>query len=106
MKKEEILEASKKENKKRDIFAYETEARGATYAAVCMVVLAGVYFTYEISTGKGSNPALYSMVSVYNTVVFGYKAIKIKEHRMLNAFTSILWGVMTIMLVLSYFKVI
>ena len=106
MKKEEILEASKKENKKRDIFAYETEARGATYAAVCMVILACIYFIYEIMSGKGQNPALYSMISVYNAVVFGYKAMKVEEHRTLNAFTSILWGLMTIILVLSYFKVI
>ena len=104
MKKEEILEASKKENKKRDIFSFEVEARGATFAAVCMVILAAVYYIYEIVTGRGSNPALYSIITMYNTVIFGYKAIKIEKARTINTITSILWGLMTVILVYSYFK--
>ena len=32
------------------------------------------YFSYEIFTGKGSNPALYSIITIYNAVIFGYKA--------------------------------
>ncbi len=106
MNKEEILEASKKENKNKDIYCKEVEAKGATWAAVCMLILAAVYFCYEIFTGKGTNPALYSIISLYNTILFGYKAIKIKEHRGLNALTSIIWGLLTLMLVLVYFNVL
>ena len=106
MKKEEILEASKKENKNKDIYATQVEAKGANYAAICILILASIYFCYEIFTGKGQNPALYSIIAIYNSVLYGYKAIKIEEKRSLSAFTSIIWGLLTIMLVLQYFKVI
>ncbi len=106
MNKEEILEASKKENKNKDIYCKEVEAKGATWAAVCMLILASVYFIFEIMSGKGTNPALYSIIAIYDTVLFGYKAIKVEEKRGLNAFTSIIWGLLTITLVLEYFNVL
>ena len=106
MKKEEILEASKKENKKKDIYAVEVEAKGANYAGICMLILAGIYFCYEILSGKGENVALYSIITIYNSVLYGYKAIKISERRKLSAATSIIWGILTITLILEYFKII
>ena len=106
MKKEEILEKSKKDNKKKDIYALEVESKGANYAGITMLILAFIYYTYEIMQGKGSNPALYSIITIYNAVLYGYKAIKIKEKRGLWIFTSVVWGLLTIMLTLSYFKVI
>ena len=106
MKKEEILEKSKKDNKKKDIYALEVESKGANYAGITMLILAFIYYTYEIMQGKGSNPALYSIITIYNTILYGYKAIKIKERRGLSITTSVVWGLLTIMLILSYFKVI
>ena len=106
MKKEEILKASIKENKKKDMYEIEMERKGAVIAAVSMVLLAGIYYSYEIISGKGSNPALYSLVTLYCTIVYGYKAIKVEKNRKLNTFTSIIWCLLTIVLVLSYFKVI
>ena len=106
MKKEEILEASKKENKKKDMYAIEVESKGANYAGISMLLLAFVFYTYEILSGNGTNTALYSIITIYNTVLFGYKAMKIKEKRNLNVVTSVIWGLLTFMLVLEYFKVI
>ncbi len=106
MKKEEILEASKKENKKKDLYALQVETKAATVAAVTMVLLAFIYFTYEIIRGNGINAAFYSLITVYNGVLYGYKAIKVKEHRKLNTFTAVIWLLLTITLILEYFKVI
>ena len=106
MKKEEILEASKKENKKKDMYAIQVEAKAANIACVSMLILAFIYFTYEIAIGKGTNPAFYSLITIYNAILFGFKAIKIKENKKLNIFTSVIWGLLTIMLILSYFEVI
>ena len=106
MKKEEILEASKRENKNKDVYALEIETKGATYAGLAMVILAAIYFTYEILTGKGTNPALYSIITIYNAFLYGYKAIKVTKYRKTNIFTSVIWGLLTITLILSYFKVI
>lgn len=106
MKKEEILEASKKENKKKDMYEVQIEAKAGNYAAITILILAFIYYSYEIFKGNGSNPALYSIITLYNTVLFGYKGIKLEKCRKLNIFTAIVWGLLTIMLVLSYFKVI
>lgn len=106
MKKEEILEKSKKDNKNKDMYCIQVEAKGANYAGITMLILAFIYYTYEIMQGKGSNPALYSIITVYNAVLYGYKAVKIKDKRGLWIATSVIWGLLTIMLTLSYFKVI
>ena len=106
MKKEEILEASKKENKNKDIYAAEVEAKSSQIAGISMLILASVYFCFEILTGKGQNPAFYSLIAIYESVLYGYKAIKIKEKRKLSITTSVIWGLLTLMLILEYFKVI
>ena len=106
MKKEEILEKSKKENKNKDMYAVQVEAKGANIAGVMMLLLAAIYYVYEIINGKGSNPALYSIITIYNAVLYGYKAIKIETRRKLSIFISFIWGLLTIMLILSYFKVL
>ena len=79
MEKEEILEASKKENKNKDVYEIQVESKGATYAGLSMLILALIFYTYEIFSGKGSNPAFYSIITIYNAVLFGYKAIKLEK---------------------------
>ncbi len=106
MKKEEVLEASKKENKNKDMYEIQVEAKGANYAGIAMLLLAFVFYSYEIFSGKGSNPAFYSIITIYNAVLFGYKAIKIEKKRKLSIITSVIWGLLTIMLILDYFKVL
>ena len=106
MKKEEILEASKKENKKKDMYEMQVATKGCEYAAISMLLLAFVFFVYEIATERGSNPAFYSLITLFNAVSFGYKGIKIEKNRKANIFNSIVWGILTVMLCLEYFKVI
>lgn len=103
MKKEEILEASKKENKKRDAYELEVESKGAQYAALGILLLTTVFYVYEIVTAKGSNPALYALIAIYCSIAYGYKAIKLERARKLHVFTAITWGLVTIMLVIEYF---
>ena len=106
MKKEEILEASKKENKNKDMYELQVGTKGANIACISMLILTLIYFSYEIFTGKGSNPAFYSIITIYNTVLYGYKATKIEKNRKLNITTSVIWGLLTLLLIASYFKVI
>ncbi|MCR5146049.1 MAG: DUF6442 family protein [Clostridia bacterium] len=106
MNKEEILEESRKENKKKDVYEIEIENRGSKYAALAMLILITVYYVFEIFTGKGSNPALYSVIAIFSAVLYGYKAIKTEKRRGLHIFTSILWVAVTVILVLEYFKVV
>ena len=106
MKKEEILEMSRKENKKRDVYEIEVESRGCKIAVLTMLILITVYYCYEIFAGKGQNYTLYSIIALYCTVLYGYKAIKLEKRRTLHIVCSILWGIVTIMTILNYFGVI
>lgn len=106
MKKEEVLEMSRNENKKKDIYEIEVETEACKIAVLCMLVLISVYYCYEIFTGKGQNYTLYSLISIYCAVVYGYKAIKLEKRKGLYIFCSIVWSFMTIVLILEYFKVI
>ena len=103
MKKEEILEKAKVENKNKDYASIAVSNKGAYLAGLVMILLCAVYFSYEILTGKGTNYALYSLLAIYNTVLYGYQAIKCKEKRGIHTFTAVIWGVLTILLVISYF---
>lgn len=106
MKKEEILEMSRKENKNKDIHEIEVETKGCKIAAIAMILLTTVYYCYEIFTAKGQNITLYSLVTIYCAVMYGYKGIKIEKNKMFNIICSIIWAVLTIVLILEYFKVI
>lgn len=103
MKKEEILKKAQAENKNKDYASIEVSNKGATLAGLVMIILAAIYFTYEIIMGKGTNYALYSLLAIYNTILYGYQAIKSSEKRKLHIFTAVIWGLLTISLVISYF---
>lgn len=103
MKKEEILEKAKVENKNKDYASIAVSNKGAYLAGLVMIILCAVYFSYEILTGKGTNYALYSLLAIYNTVLYGYQAIKSKEKRGLHVFIAVIWGILTISLAISYF---
>lgn len=106
MKKEEILNASKLENKNKDLVEIEESKKASTYAAISMVVLACIYYVYEIVSGKGTNYALYSLITLYSFVIYGWLAIKVKKNRVLRIISAAIWGLLTVMLILGYFKVI
>lgn len=106
MKKEEILEMSRKENKKKDIYEIEIETKGCKIAVLAMLILTSIYYCYEIFTSKGQNYSLYSIIAIYCTVLYGYKAIKLEKRKPLHITCSILWGLVTIITILTYFGVI
>lgn len=105
MKKEDILEMSRKENKNKDLYEAEIEVKGSKIATIVMLLLATVYYCYEIFTAKGQNITLYSLITIYCAVIYGYKAIKFKKRKRFNLICSIIWFVVTISLILQYFKV-
>ena len=106
MKKEEILEMSRKENKNKDVHEIEVETKGCKIAAIAMILLTTIYYCYEIFTAKGTNITLYSLVSIYCAVIYGYKGVKLEKKRMFNIVCCGIWSIVTILLILEYFKVI
>ena len=106
MKKEEILEISKKENKKKDPYVLDVQAKAGNIAAIAMLIFAFFYLFYELRTTGNLKPAIYSIITIYNSIYWGYVAIKVEKGRKGNTFASIFWGLFTILLILDYFKVI
>ena len=104
MKKEEILEMSRKENKKKDIYEMEIETKACKMAALLMIILVTIYYCYEIFTAKGQNYSFYSIIAIYCTTVYGYKAIKLQKRKTLHIFCTITWGIVTILSIIGYFK--
>ena len=94
----------KKKETKKDLYEAEVEAKGANYAAIGMLLLALVYFVYGIATNNGQDNAFYSIITLYNAIAFGYRGMKIEKNRKLSIFTSVIWGLLTIMLIIGYFK--
>ena len=94
----------KNKKRKKDAYELEVDYKAGTWAAVAMLILACVYYSYEIFTGKGSNPAFYSLIALYCSIFYGVRGIKIEKNRKLNIFISIIWGLLSIMLIVAYFS--
>ena len=100
--KEDVI-SNKQNNKTKDKYELEVDYKAGTWAAVAMLILACVYYSYEIFTGKGSNPAFYSLIALYCSIFYGFRGIKIEKNRKLNIIISIIWGILSIMLIVAYF---
>ncbi len=104
MKKEEILEMSRKENKKRNLAEIEIEKQGIKYASMGVIILATIYFCLEIVITGKTNGGLYSVIALYCAMFFGYKGLKTK--RKLPLICGIIWTLVTIVLIVQYVQTI
>lgn len=100
MKKEEILEKSRKENKNKDLQEIEIERKSAVIVAISIAVLSIVFYALEIAIKGTTNYGLYSFICIYNTIVFGYKGIKMKNKA--NIFAGIIWLLLTGLCIFLY----
>jgi hypothetical protein len=106
MNREELLELSRKDNKSKDLFMLEVQAQGSSLASSVMLILALIYAVYEYFTTDDWSPAIYSIISVYNFVFWGYRAIRVESERTKAIIASILWGIFTVLLILLYLNVL
>ena len=97
MKKEEILEASRKENKQKDFYEIEVENKAVKIAAITMIILTTIYYCLEIFIKGETNHGWYSLIALYCFVLYGYKALKIKSK--FYTFCSIIWFLVTVICV-------
>ena len=102
MEKEKILEASRNENKQRDLAQIENENKAVKFSAISIVILSTIYFCMEIFVKGKTNYGWYSIIALYNSVFYGYKAIKDKSK--LHIFNGIIWTIVTIIITVVYIK--
>lgn len=102
MKKEEVLEKARKENKNKDYVLIEAENKGSKIAGLAALILSSVYFTSDIFIRGNTNYGWYSLIAIYIAILYGYRGIK--SHKKLDIFLSIVWGISTVIMVYAYMK--
>lgn len=100
MEKEEILNASRSENQKKDLVEIEVENKAGKIAAMGLIILSTVFYVAETMLKDVNNYGWYAMIALYCSIVFGYKAIKLKKK--LNIFCAITWAIVTVLCVCYY----
>jgi len=100
MKKEEILEMIRKENRNRDLVEVQIENKAVKYGAIGIVILSTIYFCMEIYIQARTNYGWYSIIALYCAIVYGYKGIKTK--RKFPIVCSMIWLVCAIGFIYSY----
>lgn len=101
MNKDEILKASREENNNKDLAEIEIENKAVKFGALSMLLLTTIYYCLEIFIKGETNYGWYSIISVYCTIVFGYKALKDKKS--LHIINCIIWFLISI---LTIFKAV
>ena len=98
MKKEEVLQASREENKKKDLALIEAENKGVKIAAIAILILSTVYFVLGITIQGKTNYGWYSILALYCTIVYGYRGFKSQgKTRKIDIITSIVWLLVSIL---------
>ena len=100
MKKEEILEKARKENKQKDLACIEAENKAVKIAAIAMVFLATIYYALGIMITGKTNYGWYSMIALYCAIVFGIKGIKTKNK--FEIICGIIWLLAAVIMIYSY----
>jgi len=96
MKKEEILEKSRKENKNKDIYEKEVIIRGNKCACIAAMALATIFFIVQIVVGGGINYGLYAVIEAALMGRFWYMFFKL--HRKSDLVLAILYSVLVVLL--------
>lgn len=100
MEKEEILNMSKEENKKKDYYELELDTKATKLGAILMLFLTLIFFALEIFITGKTNYGLYGLIAIFNAGTYSYKAIKTKTK--LSIFTAILWTLFTCICIYGY----
>ena len=100
MKKEEILQMSRKENKQKDLALIEEENKAVKLSALSILILATIYYVCGIIITGNTNYGWYSIISLYCAIFYGYRGIK--TNRKQDILISIIWILVTIITTYSY----
>ena len=92
-KKETKVDLEKKEMENKAIFA----------GTVGMLFLTLIFYIAEIAITGETNYGLFALISIFNGISFGYRAIKSDKCRKINAVAAILWILTTVLCTYQYF---
>lgn len=94
MNKEEILQASRKENQNKDIYELEIINKGQRIGGLTALCIAFVLMLTERLVFDATNYGYFCIILSAGAALFTYKAIKLKrKHEILFA---AIWGILAI----------
>ena len=102
MDKEEILKASREENKNKDLAEIEIENKAVKIGLICSLILITIYYCLEIFIKGEQNNGFYSVLALYCGIIYGYKGLKMKKK--FYYFTATIWLVLAVGLIYEYIK--
>ena len=102
MNKEEILEKSRAENKKKDIYELEIEAKALQVGGAIVVTIISILFLTELILTGLTNFGFYIVIAAFNGGFYTYQAIKKADKKFLYYFTGITWLIITIIYSIFY----
>ena len=102
MKKEEILEKSRAENKKKDIYQLEIEATATQVGGAIAIVITVIIFLTEWIISGLTNFGFYIVIAAFNGGCYTYQAIKRADKKFFYYFTGITWLIVAILYSILY----
>ena len=103
MNKEEILAASRKENKQKDPAALAVYAKGNEIGMIVGVILAFAFYAFEIFMGRGQNYGFFALILAPVATGFIYRAFKLK--RKTDIISAIIYTLWAALCVVGYFLI-
>lgn len=100
MKKEEILERSRNENKDMDLYEKDIQIQAGNIGAFAAVILATIFFVIQILVGGGMNYGLYAIVFSVPAVGNIIKSVRMKRTRELTV--AIVYALATLACVFAH----
>lgn len=100
MNKEEILNASRNENQDKDLAKIAVESKGVKFAMLGTLILTTIYYVLEIVVKGVTNYGWYSIIGLFCTLMYGYRAIKLKNT--FDIVVSVVWLLATASFIYTY----
>ncbi|MGN0587871.1 MAG: DUF6442 family protein [Oscillospiraceae bacterium] len=81
MNKDEILAKSREENRAQDPYMMQVTLKGTGYASLAVITLGVIYTVIHYIKNGYINFELWSLLALYNAIVFSYRASKDKTKK-------------------------
>ena len=86
--------------KKDKITELEVQNKAVKFGVLGIIVMTTTFYILEVALLNCQNYGWYSILAIYCTIIYGYKAIKLKNKS--YALISLIWSITTIVCIYNY----
>ena len=102
MKKEDILEMSRQENKNKDLVEEHVIEKSSEIASAVVIVIGCILYAAEIMIQGNTNYGLVAICTSYTAIVYMMKGVKMKNKRSLAV--GVISIILTIIVLIAHFQ--